>query len=426
MEKQFFRFKTRDIIGILTCITGMTFYKYSNLAKDLFLTNSHLTQQYAEMLIKLDNRMTNFCGYNFKISGFKLIENTERYQSYRMNLKGIRGDCKILVKVQKLDNEELQFLSKQQKEISLMPYEQRKKEPFVPIDFTDILIPTESTLNKLNERVEKFKEIANNKFAISSENESNGNDNLQVNIFRDVNNNITQLAKGVQFEIFEKLSNLAQNKSILNEYIDIIKISDTDTFYRFMNISVSYSENAIFNIRPLNAKYRDYELIDTEYTDKTYLDIFRKLNKIKFQYDYKNNYEISGEELKNELKASKNNYFKEKLQHRFTFLKWQLIFMIGIVFFYKQYFKIVNYQRIYSGVVENLSKNKFLKEKLGNNIYIPYVAFKYNIFKKNFSFNCIAQTGDNKIIITGKSLPNADNVLPTLNFFDQNKKQIKF
>ena len=193
-----------------------------------------------------------------------------------------------------------------------------------------------------------------------------------------------------------------------------------------MNISVSYSENAIFNIRPLNLKYRDYELIDTEYNDKTFLDIFKKINKIKYQYDYKNHYEISAEELKNELKASKQNYFREKLDHRAMFIKYQLIFMIGLVFFYKYYFKLVNYQRIYSGVVENLSKNKFLKTKLGENIYFPYVAFRYNPFKKNFTFNCIAQTGDNKILVKGKSLPNADNVLPTLNFYDKDKNLIKY
>lgn len=433
MDK-FFRFKVRDLLVIATCATGLSFYNYSSLAKDLFLTNSHPTKKYAEMLIKLDNRITNFCGFNYQINGFKLIENSEKYQSYRMNLKGIRGNCKVLVKVQKVDKEELSFLSEQQKKISLMTYDQRKKEPFIPIDFTDVFIPTENTLKNLNERVENFKEKFKDKLSLPLSAEEQGNnvnnksENLQLNIFNDqniVNNKNGIKSNELQFDIFEKLNSLAENQQILKEYVDAIRIRDTDIFYRFINVSVSYSENAIFNIRPLNAKFRDYEIIDTEFTDKTYLDIFKKIFKVQHQYDYKNNYEISAEELKNELKASKQNYFREKFEARKNMMKYQLIGLIGVVFFYKSYFKHVDNRKIYKGVVENLSKNKILKGKLGEKIYIPYISFRYNIFQKNFKFNCVAINKDNKIIVTGKSLPNAENVLPTINYYDENKNPIK-
>ena len=428
MDKPFFRFKTRDIVGIVTCITGITLYKYSNITRDLFLTNSHPTQKYTEMLIKLDNRITNFCGFNYQISGFKLIENTEKYQSYRMNLKGIRGDCKVLVKVQKLDNEELNFLSDQQKKISLMSYELRKKEPFIPIDLTDVLIPTENSMKNLNERIENFAEKFKNKLILLSqtldENRNVKSESLQVNIFNE--NKYGKLYEGKQFELFEKLNSLAENKEILKEYVETIRIRDTDCFYRFINISVSYSDNAIFNIRPLNAKFRDYEIIDTEFTDKTYLDILKKLLKVQHQFENKNNYEVSAEELKNELKTSKQNYFREKLEKRKNLMKWQLLTLICVVFFYKSYFKYVNCQRIYKGVVENLSKNKKLKQSLGDNFYIPYVSFKYNLFQKNFKFNCVAMNGENKIIVIGKSLPNAENVLPNIKYFDDKKNPLKF
>ncbi len=427
MDKPLFRFKTRDVIGIATCITGITLYKYSNIAKDLFLSNSHPTKKYAEMLIKLDNRITNFCGFNYEIDGFKLIENTEKYQSYRMNLRGIRGICKILVKVQKLDNEELKFLSEQQKKISLMPYELRKKEPFIPIDFTDVLIPCEKAMKNVNERLQKIKDKFDSKLKVSStssENNSDIGESLQLNIFFNDNYN-GKLCDGSQFEIFEKINNLEENKLILKEYVDAIRIRNSDSFYRFINISVSYSENAIFNIRPLNAKFRDYEIIDTEFTDKTYLDIFKKLFRVQQQYEYKCNYEVSAEEVKNELKASKQNYFREKFEKRKNMFKWQIIGLIGVIFYYKQYFKYVSNQKVYKGVVENLYKNKILKNKLGDNYYIPYVAFRYNLIQKNFRFTCVALNAENKIIVKGKSLPNAENVLPTLNYYDIAKSPLK-
>lgn len=451
MEKQFFRFKKRDFIGIFTGVAGFALYKYSSLIKDLLITNTHPTREYAEMLIKLDNRITNFCGYNYKISGFKLIENSEKYQSYRMNLKGIRGVCKVLVKVQKVDNEELNFLNNQQKQIAKMPYEQRKKEPFIPIDFSDVFLPTEKTFQDFNERIENFKSLYKKSLELS-EDEQRELNNLSLSVLPDDtakgtgNSLLLQLQNpnhtnhfgsnsnmtNNEYQMLEKLNNKliattdnSKNESLLNEFNNAIKIRENDSFYRFMNISVSYSENAIFNIRPLNIKYRDYEFIDTEYSDFSYLDIFKKINKIKSQFDYKMNYELSAEELKNELKASKQNYFKEKLEYRAVFIKYQLVLMIGIVFAYKYWFKMVNYHRIYAGVVENLSKNKVLKDKLGTNVCIPYVAFRYNLFSKNYTFNTVAQIGDNKIIVKGKSLPNADNVFPTLNFYDKNQNSLK-
>ncbi len=435
MNKNLFRSNPYRFLAIFGFSTGLSLYRYSDLIKNLFLSNSHPTKQCAEMLIKLDNRITNFCGFNYKISGFKLIDNSEKYQSYRMNLKGIRGDCKVLVKVQKLDCEELKFLSDQQKKISLMSYEQRKKEPFVPIDFTDVLLPTQDTMNNVLRRVKEMHENLT-KIAENSEEYYNFNKNEALDknkSSKDLNTKNKKVNKfglmenkeEITYEIFEKLNNLPNNKQALKEYIDSIKIQNKDTFYRFMNISVSYSENAIFNIRPLNIKFRDYDLIDTEFTDKTFLDIFKKFEKVKLQYEYKNNCEISAQELKDELKTSKQNYFKEKLEKRGSLIKWQLLLMIGIVFFYKQYFKCVNYQRIYSGVVENLSKNKHLKEKLGTHFHIPYVAFRYNLIRNNFSFNCVALSGNNQILVKGKSLPNAENVLPTLNFYDEKKNLIK-
>ena len=411
MENILSKFKKQGFFSILACLSGITLFKYSNITKDLFLTNSHPTKEYAEMLIKLDNRITNFCGYNYKINGFKIIENTDKYLSYRMNLNGIRGICKILVKVQKLDREELEFLSEQQKKISEMSYEARKREPFVPIDFRDILIPTKQSIENLSQRIENIN--------------NNLPDNLENFKLTDSLTKFNKRNEKSEENQILSLHKLAEDKTLLTTYQDAIQIKEKDSFFRFLNISVSYSDNAIFNIRPLNAKFRDYEIMETEFSDKTFLDVYNKISKIKSLYDYKNKYEVSAEELKNELKASKQNYFREKIESRSSLLKFQLFFMIGIIGMYRYYFNLVKPQSICKGVIENLSKNKFLQEKLGKNYIFPYVTYSYNPFKKNYKFKCVALNTDKIIIVKGASLPNADNVLPDIKFYDVNRNVLK-
>lgn len=455
---------------IFTGIGSLTFYNYHNIARDLFNPRIHPTKEYAEMLIKLDKRITNFCGYNYTISGFKVIENTEKYESYRMNLNGIRGICKVLVKVQKLDQEELNFINEQQKKIARMPSDQRKKEPFVPIDFKDILIPTENTKEEISERLKEISEkyLNENKntnnteklneLKVSEENtnisltendfkinilsldstEEKNNKNIKNKINQNNKNNqnvITNNEKNIkpfnfQFQILNKIKNLnnqtnSQKEAILNDFNSALEIKDKDSFYRFMNISVSFSDDVIFNIRPLSIKFRNYDLIDTEYSDRNYFDIYRKINKIKGDFYRKKNYEISAEEAKEEVKVSRQNYFNEKIGMRQNFIKYQVIIIVFFMLGYRHYMNTVNYQNIYKGVVKNLMKNKILKKKLGENISIPYISYSYNLFNKNFTFQCLAQNGNKKIIVKGKSLPNADNILPTLNFYDKENKMIK-
>lgn len=399
---------------------SFVFYNYHNVAKDLFAPSIHPTKDYAEKLIKLDKRITNFCGYNYKISGFKIIENTDKYQSYRMNLEGIRGMCKILVKVQKLDQEELKFINDQQKKIASLPYEQRKREPFVPVDFKDILIPTNETLIQIKERIEEVKP------KLLNENDLAKNDDFELALLNNKNseNKFDKLDK-----LFNKIANLPNDspvkENILNDFNNAINIKENDTFYRFMNISVSFSEDVIFNIRPLTVKFRNYELIDTEYSDKNFLDVFKKINKINKDFNIKKKYEISAEEAKEEIKVSRQNLMQGRLEKRQKYFKYQVIMMIGMLFGARSYMNAVNYQKIYKGVSDNLKKNKILKNKLGDKILIPYLSFRYNLFKRNFTFRCIVQNGDKKIIVKGKSLPNADNVLPSLNFYDTNNKLIK-
>jgi len=402
-------------------IGTFTFFKYRDVAKDLFIPTIHPTKEYAEMLIKLDKRITNFCGYNYKISGFKIIENSEKYQSYRMNLSGIRGECKVLVKVQKLDQEELKFINEQQKKISMMPYEERKKEPFVPVDFKDILVPTEETINKIQERLGEVKAKFQSQSYIQLTNEKgdhyNRND-FKITLFTNtLNNTNTNNSENIQ----NKIDNMINDP----EFKNAININENDTFYRFMNISVSYSEDVIFNIRPLTIKFRDYELIETKYTDENYFDVFKKINKIKNDYNKKINYELSAEEARDEIRITRQNSNGEKIERRSKFFKFQVVTLIALLFGTRHYLNTVKYKNIYDGVSKNLKKNKILKKHLGEEILIPYLSFRYNLFSKNFTFRCIAQIGDKKIIVKGKSLPNADNILPKLEFYNMENKLIQ-
>jgi hypothetical protein len=84
----------------------------------------------------------------------------------------------------------------------------------------------------------------------------------------------------------------------------------------------------------------------------------------------------------------------------------------------------VSYQKIYRGVSSNLRKNKNIKKMFGEDCIIPYVTYRYNLFSKTFTFQCIVQQGERKVLVKGKSLPNIDNVFPSLNFYDSKNKLI--
>ena len=128
-------------------VAAFGIYLYTQFKKSKI--QSHPTYEAVEMALKLDPRITKFCGKNYKISPGTYYDEDSKRCTYRIKVSGIRGDCNVLIKCEKDTHGFLSNIMKDQINYSKSNKEDKKKDPFTAINFSDILIPSEETMKKI-------------------------------------------------------------------------------------------------------------------------------------------------------------------------------------------------------------------------------------------------------------------------------------
>jgi hypothetical protein len=277
-------------LAALTIIPSSYFlYRYK---KSLIVCN-HPTLEPVMMMLKLDTRVSNFCGHNYRTKNHFMIKNDDSEAIYRFVVEGMRGLCKVVVKVKKHSHDELVSHSAEQMEFSKKSKEEKAILAFNTFNYNDVIIPTTETLLKMSEFVKS--------------------QNLN----------------------FQELYEFKRENYLAGMYhsdkFDLIKllrrpIDSSDTFYRISAITMVADDKYVFNIRPLNANYRDYDIEDTSYQYKTYSDIVKRNMNLNFEYNESLREDISAEDFKNEMVLYKQMKFQQRMSQR-------KYFTYGLVFF---------------------------------------------------------------------------------------------
>jgi hypothetical protein len=315
---------------------------------------NHPSLEAVEMIIRLDPRITKFCGKNYQIKPNRYYEEDNKRCTYRLRVSGIRGDCKVLVKLEKDTHGYLSNIMKDQINYSKSTKEQKLKDPFTPINFNDIFIPTKETQKKIEENLNKDFLIFNKEDYLSGK-------------YYD-----KEYVKGIN-------ANNNNNATAVST-----KISKNDTLYRINSIIMVANDSLVFNIRPIGPKFRNYDIEDTYYTFKTYNDIIKRLHDYRYRYNEVIANEISPEELRNDLIQQKQTNFEKRIQTR----RFVMMANVAVIFFGYMAIKMLLSHNIDLTAVNTISNtlinNPKLKSSYGNHRLVA-VAYKFNPF--DWSYN---------------------------------------
>ena len=273
--------KTKYELAGIAIVTGFLVY-FGNRKYNDNKTYHHPTREFAEIALRMDQRIANFCGKRYRVTGYQWLNSDDRQVSYRIFIEGMRGKCKVLVKCDKYSHEYLKTHMKEQISYSKLSKEEKALTPFIPFDFNDVLIPTEETQKIISE-------------VLSLKGQTN------------------------DLLIFNKDKYIAgEYATTLQESVKALKvpIRNIDTFFRFSSIVMVANDSLVFNVRPIGPKNRTYDIEDTYYSYKSYDDVVRKLHENRYKFNEILSDEFSAEEMRNEIILQKQTNFQERLMYR--------------------------------------------------------------------------------------------------------------
>lgn len=334
------------IIGVTCILSGSIFYTMDSSRK----AKNHPTRKLAEAALKLDKRISNYCGKNYKIKKYEWLGEDNNTVKYRMRLEGIRGKCKVLVKCDKHTHYDLKNHSEEQTKYSKQSRELKSQSAFIPYNFNDILIPTKATLNRMM-------------FLLNSKNLSE--DILEFNREKFLNGDYQATKE-------EPINSL-------NE-----KISDNDTFYRISSLVMVANDNLVFNIRPIGPKYRSYDIEDTFYSNTTYNEVLFKMMQMQFDYNEAMSSDLSTEEFRNEIILQKQTRYQDQLRKRKNIVIFNgLLILTGLMlvrFLSKNKIDVVAFKQI-QNYVDNNQNLKYL----GKTKRVLCISYNYNYWNRMYS-----------------------------------------
>lgn len=408
-----FRFPKNKIefFGIFA-VTGFLIY-FGNRKYNDNRTFHHPTREFAEIALRMDPRIANFCGKRYKVTGYQWLNSDDKHVTYRIFIEGMRGKCKVLVKCEKYSHEYLKNHMNEQIKYSKYSNEEKALTPFIPYDFNDVLVPTEETQKNITD-------ILNNK--------GQSNDILIFNKDKYIDG--------------EYAATLQENVKALR-----IPIRNTDTFYRFSSIVMVANDSLVFNVRPIGPKNRNYDIEDTYYTYKGYDDVIRKMHEMRYKYNEILSDEFSAEEMRNELILQKQTNFQERIMYRkYVTIVNCFLFLAGSLFFRLMFKTSINYSTL--KLLQNKINGMNIKS-LGNNKKFICVNYNgMNLMKNDMSCLIMGENGlmgkakianrkssvneevvylefkENDVKIFGYPFENEGS--GKLNKEDKNKNQIKF
>ena len=176
-------------------------------------------------------------------------------------------------------------------------------------------------------------------------------------------------------EYFKNKENSALNKPI----------EENDSFYRISSLMMVANDSVVLNIRPIGPRYRDYDVEDTYYTNKTYLDVIQKLQSFRFDYNQMINEDISSEEFRNEIVLQKHNSFQKRNETRKYVMIFNMILIMTGFFSLRHFGKSQIDPITFVALRDKLNlygKNHGLK-----NITLQCVSYKIFPFNKNIGIN---------------------------------------
>lgn len=171
-------------------------------------------------------------------------------------------------------------------------------------------------------------------------------------------------------------------KTLHNTIGDGKEIKPDDKFYRISSLLLTANDKSfILNIRPIPAKYRDYNIEDTTYNYKTYHDVSNKVTEMKKKFQHHLDEDIPNEQLRSELISQRKAKFEQNIKIR----KYVSIFNgIFFVFFFMIFGHLAKNKIDVTAF--NFLKNKLSKSKLSDYNLIC-ISYRYDIFSQNYKIN---------------------------------------
>ncbi len=316
----------------------------------------HPTLEFATIMLKQDRRVTNFCGRNYTIKKHRMINEDDSDVSYRLKIEGVRGTCKVLIKAKKHTHAELKSSSAEQNVYSKKSKEEKAISAYQPFNFNDVLIPTKETASKMSELL-KAKNLSESQFLVFN---------------RDA------YIDGV-YHSGKSDYNKALRKPIEN----------ADTFFRITSMTMVAEDNYVFNIRPIGANYRDYDVEDTVYQYKTYDDVLKKCMNLRFDFNERLKEDYSAEDYRNEIILYKQMKFQQRTQQR----KYLMLGMGGLSFLGYMFFNVISRHRIDVATLKSLQSkiaNLTSKSPLGNTKRLICIDYHYSASNQKFRVSGLA------------------------------------
>jgi hypothetical protein len=337
--------------GIALASVGYIFYEHYKS----YQVQTHPTFEMAQMVLKQDKRVSNFCGKNYNIYKYRMISQDDNNVAYRVHIEGIRGNCRVLVKCQKHTHAELKAHSLEQIQYSKKSKEDKASSTFVPINFNDLIIPTGETFKKVQDLL-KSKSLPDEILIFNRENYLKGD-----------------------YHAGKEEVNKVLKKPIEN----------ADTFYRITSMVMVANDNLVFNIRPIGPKFRDYDIEDTMYTYRSYEDMLKKLMNARFEYNEALQEDVSAEEFRNEIILYKQTKFQQRTQQRKYVTIFNMVVFVGGYFVSKMVLK----QKIDYTTLKSL-QSKILnlgpKTPLGNNHRLIAIDYNFSPIQQKFNISGLA------------------------------------
>ena len=356
-----------------------------------YLVRTHPTFEMTQMVLKQDKRVTNFCGRNYKIDKYRMINLDDNNVTYRVHIEGIRGNCRVLVKCQKHTHAELKAHSLDQLAFSKKSKEEKASSPFVPYNFNDLIIPTVETVKKISDLL-KSKNLPD-----------------EIMIF-----NRENYLKGDYHAGKEEINKVLKKP-----------IENADTFYRMTSMVMVANDNLVFNIRPIGPKFRDYDVEDTMYTYRTYEDLLKKLMNSRYEYNENLMEDISAEEFRNEIILYKQTKFQQRTQQRKYITIFNMMCLFGGYFISKLFLK----QKVDVSTLKSLQSkivNLGSKMPLGNTKRLICVDYQFSPIQQRFKINGFVM-GEKGTVCGIETSAMIDDISPhsTVSMFNLNKSEAK-
>jgi len=370
----------------IAAVTGFLIY-FGNRKYNDNKTYHHPTREFAEIALRMDPRIANFCGKRYKITGYQWLKSDDKHVTYRIFIEGMRGKCKVLVKCDKYSHEYLKNHMNEQIQYSKYSKEEKALTPFIPFDFNDVLVPTEETQNNIIE-------VLNNK------EQSN------------------------EILIFNKDKYIAgEYAATLEDQVKALRvpIKNTDTFFRFSSIVMVANDSLVFNVRPIGPKNRNYDIEDTYYSYKTYDNVVRKMQDMRYKYNEILSDEFSAEEMRNEIILQKQTNFQERIMYRkYVTIFNCFLFIVGTFLFRLVFRNNVDYATL--KLLQNKINSMSVKT-LGNQKKFICINYVGNTLSKS-DIGCLIM-GENGLMGKAKIINRKSSVSDDVYYLEFKENDVK-